>query len=643
MHRRLLPGLLFACALSAGAALPAPPRSPAPHGEATGWMQHTVKGGIAVEARIEPVGAGRELREDTDVTVRLRITDANTGQPLAGLQPAAWLDLDKPGPAPSCKEAIGELVSGNLLKRPAVDLNAYYVLALNQDATVTVVDPLFGFGGTKLLAMVQLLSPGEDWALTADQKRLFVTQPEADRVAVVDTASWKVEAQVEAGPRPVRTVLQPDGAYLWVGLDASPGESGVAVVDARTLRPVARIATGAGPHEIALSDDNRFAFVTNRDAGTLSVIEVASLRKLGDVATGSRPVSVAWSPLARAAFVAHEGDGRIVAVDGATRAVRASLTAAPGLSQIRIAPGGRLAFAVDPANDTLYVVDTAADRIVQSSVVLKEPDQVTFSDDLAYVRHRGSESVQMIPLKAVGEEGKPLPAADFPGGQHPFGNGRRPSPAAGIVRAPGAQAVLVANPADKAIYFYKEGMAAPMGQFQNYDREPRAVLVVDRSLHERVTAGTYETVARLSLPGHYTLSLFLDSPKVVECFPLQVAVDPEREAQRQRQMPARVEPRLESNTVAVGERLAVRFRLLDPHTGEPREGLEDVTVLIYPTAHNGQERLPAHDDGKGIYSVAFTPNRPGSYVVRIECPSQHLFFHLSPQMVLQAAEGSAGR
>ena len=44
--------------------------------------------------------------------------------------------------------------------------------------------------------------------------------------------------------------------------------------------------------------------------------------------------------------------------------------------------------------------------------------------------------------------------------------------------------MLVANPADKMIYYYTEGMAAPMGSFQNYKRDPRALLVLDNSLRE---------------------------------------------------------------------------------------------------------------------------------------------------------------
>ena len=46
------------------------------------------------------------------------------------------------------------------------------------------------------------------------------------------------------------------------------------------------------------------------------------------------------------------------------------------------------------------------------------------------------------------------------------------------------------------VYYYKEGMAAPMGSFSNYGRRPRAVRVVDRSLREQ-SPGIYRTEARL--------------------------------------------------------------------------------------------------------------------------------------------------
>src|SRR5687768_17680227 len=54
--------------------------------------------------------------------------------------------------------------------------------------------------------------------------------------------------------------------------------------------------------------------------------------------------------------------------------------------------------------------------------------------------------------------------------------------------------------------FRSEGMAAPMGNFQNYRRIPRAVKVVDRSLREE-SLGVYSTTARVPKEGVYNVSL----------------------------------------------------------------------------------------------------------------------------------------
>ena len=143
-----------------------------------------------------------------------------------------------------------------------------------------------------------------------------------------------------------------------------------------------------------------------------------------------------------------------MAIDARRLDVVARMQAEPGLGQIRFAPGGRLGFAVNPRVDTVSIVDAALNRIVQVGDMKAGPDQVTFTEELAYIRHRDSEIVLMIPLREVEEEGRVMSVVDFPGGQEPLGKGM-PSRAPAIVRAPGAIAVLVANPADRMIYYYK--------------------------------------------------------------------------------------------------------------------------------------------------------------------------------------------
>jgi len=451
------------------------------------------------------------------------------------------------------------------------------------------------------------------------------------------------EVETPSGPR--RVGLQPDGQYLWVAYEgAGPADlSGVTVIDARKLAVVARIPTGKGSHDLVLSHDSRHAFVTNEADGTVSVIDVARLAKVRDVAVGSRPASIAWSRAAGAAYSAQAGDGSLVAVRAEAAEPAARLALSPGLGRVRFAPGGRLAFVVHPDKKQVLIVDAATNRLLQTADVEAEPDLVAFSDDLAYVRHRGSETVLIIPLDVVGKEGQPVALVDFPGGQNPPGRTPLPSLADGIVQAPGAAAVLVANPLDKAIYFYKEGMAAPMGHFRNYGRVPRAVLVVDRSLNETVP-GSYETTVQLGAAGDYDVALLLDTPRLTHCFPLTVAADPALAAERARRAPQAlaVEVLASSPTaphptaVKVGAEVPVRVRLTDRAKGTPRTGLRDVRVLTFLSPGTWQQRHWADEVGDGVYEIHFTPPEPGLYFVFLEVPSAGITFQTSPLQVLQA-------
>jgi YVTN family beta-propeller protein len=603
--------------------------------------QKVVKDGIVLELSVQPVDGKAPLMEGQDARVSLKVSDAATGNPLTGLYPGAWMDsvAAKPGmqnePPADCKKKVEAFIGGSILSRPALDLNVYYVLALNQDATISVVDPLFGYGNSKLLTMVFLKSPGEDWALSPDAERLFVSMPDSDRVAVVDTSSWKVISEIETARRPRRLGFQPDGQYLWVSYDGAGPDapSGVSVIDARALKKVADVPTGKGGHDLAFSDDNRFAFVTNEADGTVSVIDVAKLAEIRDVPVGAKPVSIAWSTQAKAAYAVAAGEGVIAAVDGAGAKPRAVIPASPGIGRIRFAPGGRLAFIVQTNKNAVHIVDAASNRLVQTADVEAEPDQVAFSDELAYVRHKGNETVLMIPLKTVGEAGRPVPVVDFPGGQHPPGRLPLGTPADGIVQAPGATAVLVANPDDKAIYFYKEGMAAPMGHFQNYGKNPRAVLVVDRSLRE-LRPGVYETTAKMTGAGDYEVALFLDSPKLVHCFPVKLAENPKLAAARK--LPLTIVPAVEKSTVGVGEDVAVRFKITEPEGGAPRTGLKDVRVLTFLSPGIWQQRQWATEVGGGLYEIRFTPPEAGIYFVFLEVASANIPFQKSPFLVLTA-------
>ncbi|HZG51361.1 MAG TPA: cytochrome D1 domain-containing protein [Pyrinomonadaceae bacterium] len=650
-------------ALSAGAAsaqpqrsgMPPPPPSPTPVNAsasaaaavppASNAPQKIMREGINVEFKVEPVMKTEGLLEGKEASITFSVRDAATGQPVTNLRPAAWIDERARGTtstdAKACREKVQSFLTAQLSQRPDIDLNSYYVLALNEEANISVIDPLLGFGTTKLLTVVFLKSPGEDWVMSADRRRLYVSMPLINQVAVVDTATWKVVSNLDTGARPVRLRLQADGKYLWVATNGlgETATGGVTVIDTTTEKVAAQITTGAGHHEIAFSPDDRFAFVTNKTDGTLSVVETARLVKVKDLKTGASPSSLAFSPLGRAVYVAHEGDGRITVVDPVSHAVTATIAAKPGMGAIRFAPDGRHGFVVNPKENVVHIFDASTNRMLHHVAIADSPDQVVFTKQFAYVRSLGNEHVSLINLSQVGKGAVESSVARFPGGQKAPALASSRSTADVITPSAEENAVLVANPADKMIYYYQEGMAAPMGSFTNYKREPRSLLIWDASLRE-TAPGVYSAKAQLTERGNYDVAFLLDSPRIVNCFEMSIKENPEY--RKKRQVAIKVEPMLTERNLRVGENVRLRFKVTDTATKQPRADLKDMGVLTFLSPGVWQQRHWAKPVGEGVYEIDFVPPQSGVYYIFFQCPSLGVAYRQIPHLILSAEAAAKG-
>jgi len=540
--------------------------------------QTNVDRGIAVQLAVSP----QVLHDGDTIHVQFSLHDEATKTPLTGAHPAAWL-------APrtrDCAANVARFLGGSVTERAPVDFNNYYVLALNDDASISVVDPRFSFGGSQLLVMIPLESRGEDWAL--DGNTLYVTEPAAGKVAVIDTTTWKVRATVNA---PHATRVQVHDARAWVVGDE------IVVLDGD------RVVTRYQGSEVVF-DDGDTAFIVHD--GVIRVVRASGAPppKSAPEARTTPRAKLAWSTAAQMLYVADPDTGRIVALRRGK--VAATITATPGFTQLRFA--GRFGFLPNPKDNIVQIIDAASNRIVQTADVSDAPDQVTFTSTLAYIRRRGSDSVMMIPLQNIGASDA-IGVADFTGGQHALGAGKFGAVADSIVEAPDGPAVLVANPADRSIYYYKEGMAAPMGGFNNGSREPRAVLVVDRSLREK-SNGIYATSAVVEDAGNYDVVFFLDSPRVVSCFPLAVAERPETAAKREHAVI--VESLAPVVAARAGAPAQLRFRLTDASTHQTRAAGE-VEIVVMEAPGIWQRRTTATPSQDGTYAVEITPPSAGTY------------------------------
>jgi YVTN family beta-propeller protein len=584
--------------------------------------------GVAVEfsaQRADESAPDKSLLEGEYADIRFKVSDARSRKPIRGLKPGAWLDvetgLSKKPKGDQCKGKIETFLKGVAGVRPALDLTSYYLLVFNQDASISVIDPLVGVAGrTNLFTSIILKHPPGDWAKSADGRRLYVSLPDGGLLAVVDTETFKVIDNLDVGRKPTRVALQPDGRYLWVGNDGETDEAGgVTVIDTQTSKVVARIATGKGHHELAFSGDDRYAFVSNREGGSVSVIDIATVHKVRDIKTGSQPISLAYSRQAQALYVADGADGKITVMAGSDPGVIAGIPAKSGLGPMGLSPDGRWALVLNSRENLVHVIDVATNRLAQDIPVGSRPYQLAFSDRFAYVRSLDSEQVAMISLGLLGKKSasqlSSFAAGSIPPREVPdLGIGANMTPAVGEA------AYLVASPGDNLVYYYMEGMLAPSGSFRNPGHSARAITVVDRGLQE-TQPGVYTARVKIPTAGNYDVALLLESPRMIQCFQTQAKANPVLQAA---QRPAEIDYLNAPAYARTGDTLAWRFRLDDPVSHQPKGGLKDVQVMYYLSPGMFRTESAAREVGNGVYQAELPLARTGAYYVLVGVPSLQL-------------------
>ncbi|MBH3429873.1 cytochrome D1 domain-containing protein [Pseudomonas alkylphenolica] len=577
--------------------------------------------GVTVEFEAKPLGSDGVLTEGAFANVLFKVTDQNSGQPLSGVSPGAWLDPALSGDAAkdrskSCKARVALFLKSSIGARPLLDLNSYFLLVLNKDASLTVIDPNVSVGGvTSTLARIELPGVPMDWVASNDDKQVFVSMPERGEVALIDTSTFQRVTNINAGKQPLRVALQPDQRLLWVGNNASdPAHSGVTVIDVPSRKTQKFFATGSGHHEIAFSADSRYAFVSNRDSGTLSVIDASEMRLVKTLKVGPHPLSVAYSALSQAVYVADGREGSISVIDARSHELRHKIQGQQGLGPMRFSSDGRFGIVLNTLESQALVIDASTDQLIHSLPVAAEPYQLTFTKAYAYVRGLASPKVTMINLSSLGEGHQPIVQGFEAGPAAPRQAGDLPL-AQGLTVARDDNSVFVVNPVDNTTYFYAEGMNAPMSGYANRGHNARAALVIDRSLRE-VSPGVYSSTIKLPAAGTFDVAFLLNQPQIIHCFSTEVAASP---TAKHRQTP-QVEFMLDPKMVLEGSTYTARFRIVEGN-GSPRNGIKDLNVRYFLAPSSQPRDSRVHEVGDGVYEAQLELAQAGAWYVHVQAPS----------------------
>jgi YVTN family beta-propeller protein len=124
-------------------------------------------------------------------------------------------------------------------------------------------------------------------------RRMYVANEGSHSLSVLDLDSLMITATYSLGFPPAMVGSAPTGE-LWV---ASPPDGRIVLLDPDSGQAIDEVQAGAGAHAFAFAADAEVAFVSNREAGTVTAVEVASRQTLETIQVGGQPSGLVVVPL----------------------------------------------------------------------------------------------------------------------------------------------------------------------------------------------------------------------------------------------------------------------------------------------------------------------------------------------------------
>lgn len=520
--------------------------------------------GIAVHIKIEDTNkkiSSKHLVAQQPIQISLEAKRLADSQALNNWSPGAWLDSEispMSGAVPVCGQRIAGLLSGNLMNRPLLDLTGYFVLTLDEEASVSILDPSVYFANkSSLYSVIKLSKPGFDWVKTTDDTRLFVAIPESREVAVIDLQNQKLLKTIKVTGQPTRLALMTGERLLWVGQTGQvESDNQVSVIDTITTEIMATMELPKGHHEFAFAKQGNRAFVSSRDDANIAMIDSANLKMIKTWKIPGLPLAMAVTPQ-NELWVADAKSGIILRYDAQGEPL-GNISLKQGISPMKLTPEQDFVFVLNPGEHLLYILDSKNGQLQQTITVSGRPYDVVFSKDYAYIRTLDTEFAAMISLNEL-KKSPTITPKQIPIGFSKMAQYADLPLASSMTPSLNLAGAFFALPSERTVYHYMEGMNAPSSGIKTFGHTPLATIVSQRGLLQ-IAPGRYSTTLRMPSAGRMVLALASENPKFKECISLVVKPDEKPDRQDKVKLEWLNEPVMVKKT---NEQIEFKVRILD--------------------------------------------------------------------------------
>ncbi len=254
-----------------------------------------------------------------------------------------------------------------------------------------------------------------------DGYRAYVATPDTGTLSILDVATSIPDRPETLLGWGTDIAITQDQTRAYV---TELSDDTMVAVDLATAQRLFTVNVGERPRGVALSPDENYAYVTNGGPytsgdDTISVVNLSTAVEEAVITVGDGPSGIAVSSDGVYAYVANCGSGTISVLDLNILQEVTQIPVSGGSCNIELAPDQPYAYVPNNNNDTLSILDLTSRQVVDTISVGDEPYDVAISPDgaYAYVTNEGSndETVSIVNLETRQEE-KAIPVGNFPQG-----------------------------------------------------------------------------------------------------------------------------------------------------------------------------------------------------------------------------------
>lgn len=210
--------------------------------------------------------------------------------------------------------------------------------------------------------------------------RLYIAHMNADQLVVFDTRSRQVVANLDGFHRIHGVIAVPELGKIFA---SATGDKQVLVVDAATLKTIAKIGQIKYPDGLAYAPTVQRVFVSDEHGDADAVIDTSNNTLVTTIPLGGAAGNTVYDSKSDRIYVAVHGKNELVAIDP----LHAKITARTPLADLDDPHGialdveTRLAFVAGEGNSKLVVVDLNNMQAGRAFPVGRDPDVLVFDSE----------------------------------------------------------------------------------------------------------------------------------------------------------------------------------------------------------------------------------------------------------------------